>query len=79
MLPAKKSVLVNKDIGAIAKTDKKYADLLLEEYAICKKHESEIIERAEYVYKIGCQKSHPLNYTCCDFKKLESVYSQYEK
>lgn len=45
----------------------------------CKMHEAEIFDKAERVYKIGCNKNHYLNYTCCDFKKLETVYLNYGK
>lgn len=79
MFPAKFEYLTVKDFAAIAETDSKYADLLRTEYRYCKMHEAEIFDKAERVYKIGCNKNHYLNYTCCDFKKLETVYLNYGK
>ncbi|MCM1329385.1 MAG: type III toxin-antitoxin system ToxN/AbiQ family toxin [Ruminococcus sp.] len=77
MFPAEFDNLTEKDFSEISKTDPKYADLLQTEYKYCKAHEAEISAKAEKVYKIGCNKNHWLNYTCCDFKKLESVYLNY--
>ena len=37
-----------------------------------------IYEKAHAVYKIGTNKSHRLNYTCCDFKLLEEHYKEFE-
>lgn len=79
MFPARHEHLTVKNFAAIAKTDPKYADLLQTEYKYCKSHESEILDKAKWVYKIGCNKNHYLNYTCCDFKKLENVYLNYER
>ena len=37
-----------------------------------------ISQKANAVYKIGCNKNHKLNYTCCDFKKLEEHYLEFK-
>jgi len=79
MLPAYSGVLKEKNFSDISKLDKKYADLLNAEYRFCVRHEDDILKKALSVYKIGCNKNHKLNYTCCDFKKLESVYKLYER
>lgn len=77
MIPAVEAALIKKDFSEIAKKDSKYADLLDAEYNFCKTHQKEIYEKALAVYKIGCNKSHRLNFTCCDFLKLESEYSKF--
>lgn len=73
MIPATKDVVVEKNFKDISKVDKSYADLLQAEYIYCVKHEDEILNKALSVYKIGCNKNHRLNYTCCNFKLLEEV------
>ena len=78
MIPALDSVLTVKNFSTIAKTDQHYADLLRAEYNYCSIHLDEITKKAFSVYKIGCNKNHRLNYTCCDFKKLESEYLKYQ-
>ena len=79
MFPAFSEVLKIKDFTEIAKKNRKYADLLYAEYKYCVTHEKEILENAQKIYKIGCNKNHKLNYTCCDFKKLEAEYVNYKK
>lgn len=79
MFPALHSVLKKKNFKKISELDPKYADLLSTEYKYCKSHIEELTKRAYSVYKIGCNKNHCLNYTCCDFKKLESYYTQYNE
>ena len=61
----------------IAKIDQHYADILSAEYKYCKNNIDIICQKANAVYKIGCNKNHKLNYTCCDFKKLEEHYMEY--
>lgn len=78
MIPAYDEVLMQKKFAEIAKVNSKYADLLGAEYRYCVSHEKEINEKALAVYKIGCNKNHRLNYTCCDFKKLEVEYLKYK-
>ncbi|WP_099470091.1 type III toxin-antitoxin system ToxN/AbiQ family toxin [Konateibacter massiliensis] len=78
MIPAYDNVLVEKKFKEIAKQDQKYADLLYSEYMYCLKHKDEIYKKATSVYKIGCNKNHKLNYACCDFKLLESIYLNYD-
>ena len=79
MFPAFSDVLKMKDFSEIAKENPQYANLLYTEYKYCITHEREIIKNAQKVYKIGCNKNHTLNYTCCDFKKLETEYVNYKK
>lgn len=78
MVPAMDSVLKKKDFISISKSDKKYVDLLSSEYNYCKSHINEIKKKAMSVYAIGCNKNHRLNYTCCDFQKLEKYYMKYK-
>lgn len=78
MFPAYDSVLIKKDFTAIANVDRLYCDLLNTEYHYCKIHEEELRKRSESVYKIGCNKNHPYNNTCCDFKLLEQNYLNFD-
>lgn len=78
MIPAPDEVLIKKNFKEIAKTNQSYADILDSEYKYCYKHQDNIRSKALSVYKIGCNKNHKLNYTCCDFKLLESIYQLYE-
>lgn len=77
MFPVPSDVLTIKDFKAIAKTDVHYADLLNTEYNYCKSHIDDLLKKANDVYRIGCNKNHFLNHTCCDFKKLEKEYTNY--
>lgn len=79
MLPAYEDVLTMKNFKEIAKVDAAYANLLASEYNYCLDIEEDISKKALSVYKIGCNKQHRLNYTCCDFKKLEENYMKYKK
>ena len=79
MFPAFDSVLVRKDFGEIAKSNEQYARLLRTEYRFCVSHQDQIRQRAKQVYDIGCNKDHTLNYTCCDFAKLEKYYLDFNK
>ncbi len=79
MLPAYSDVLTVKNFKEIAKVDVAYANLLASEFNYCISHEEDIIKKALSVYKIGYNKNHRLNYTCCDFKKLEENYMNYKK
>lgn len=78
MIPAFDEVLTKKNFSDIAKTDSAYANLLVAEYNYCKSHIQDIQEKALTVYNIGCNKDHVLNYTCCDFQKLEEHYQEYQ-
>ena len=78
MLPAYEDVLTIKNFKQIAKIDQNYANIIASEYNYCLEHENEIRQKAQSVYNIGCNKNHRLNYTCCDFKKLEQVYMKYD-
>ena len=78
MIPAFDEVLTRKNFKDIAKTNPSYAALLYAEYSYCSTHLKDIQAKASSVYRIGCNKNHRLNYTCCDFKKLESEYLKYK-
>lgn len=78
MFPATEDVLIKKDFAEIAKTNSDYANLLRTEYQFCSSHEAQIREKAEKVYKIGCNSEHVLNYTCCNYKLLEQNYLKYK-
>ena len=77
MFPAKPKVLTKKNFNQIAKINKPYADLLSTEWSYCSAHINVLKAKAMSVYKIGCNKQHILNYTCCDFLKLEKIYANY--
>ena len=79
MFPAPMSALTVKDFKQLRKTDRLYADLLQKEWNDCRDNAGSIINKALSVYKIGCNKEHKFNYTCCDFKLLESVFDGYIK
>ena len=79
MLPAYDNVLTIKNFKEISKVDEAYANLLASEYNYCLDHKDDIFKKALSVYKIGCNKQHKFNYTCCDFKLLEERYLNYGK
>ena len=79
MFPAMDNVLSLKNFQRIRSIDSNYADLLSTEYNYCKSHIDDIYRRAQAVYRIGCNADHYLNKTCCNFKLLESVYTQYSQ
>lgn len=78
MIPAFDEVLSYKNFKDVAKSNPKYATLLQAEYSYCNAHINDIKNKAVSVYKIGCNKNHRLNYTCCDFKKLEEHYLEFK-
>ena len=78
MMPAFDEVLTYKNFKDIAKIDPAYASLLHAEHSYCSNNVTDIKAKALSVYKIGCNKNHRLNYTCCDFKKLEEHYMEYK-
>lgn len=78
MIPAFDEVLTYKNFKDVAKTDPAYASLLHAEHSYCSNNVTDIKTKALSVYKIGCNKKHRLNYTCCDFKKLEEHYMEYK-
>ena len=77
-IPAFAEVLTVKDFKTTAMQDSRYADLLYTEYTYCRTHLNDIQRKALSVYRIGCNKQHRLNYTCCNFKKLEQYYLDYK-
>ena len=79
MIPAYDDVLNELKFSDISKRDENYADLIRVEYDYCVNNQNIIHDKAQSVYKIGCNKDHRLNYTCCDFQKLEQEYMKYKK
>lgn len=78
MIPSYDDVLSELNFAEISNRDKNYADLLRVEYDYCVDNKDDIYKKALSVYKIGYNKNHRLNYTCCDFKKLEEHYMEYK-
>lgn len=78
MLPAYDDVLFEKDFKQLAIVNQSYADIVAAEYDYCLRHADDIYRKAQSVYAIGCNKNHVLNYTCCDFLKLEQEYLKYK-
>jgi protein AbiQ len=77
MIPVIDNVISRMNFSEIKEIDPSYADLLYEEWDFCNKNEVIIMRKAIGVYNIGCNKSHVLNYTCCDFSLLETICTQY--
>lgn len=77
MMPAYDEVLTEKDFKKISLQNPNYANVILAEYNYCRNNIIAIYNKAKAVYKIGCNKNHKLNYTCCDFLKLEQEYNKY--
>jgi len=77
MIPAPMETLTEKKFDKIDEIDSLYADLLKIEYDYCRSHIDDIQSKAASVYKIGCNKNHPFNNTCCNFKILETAYRNY--
>ena len=74
MFPAFPQVLSEKNFSMIRTTDPNYADLLEKEWRYCMAKESALKKKAASVYKMGCNRDHPMFQHCCDFKKLEASY-----
>ena len=79
MFPAPAEVLTEKNLRLIDAVNSKYADLLSTEYDYCLLNQQRILDKAKSIYKIGCNKKHVLNYTCCDFQLLEQSLAGYKK
>lgn len=77
MIPVIPSVINRISMRKLFSIDSAYAVLVDKEYSYCSKHEAQLNKRAQAVYKIGCNKKHKFNSLCCDFKKLEGVYKDY--
>ena len=77
MFPATATVLTRISFKNTQQNDPQYAALLQSEWNFCRANEASIRTKAKQVYKIGCNKNHPLNYTCCDFSFLERYYLNY--
>ncbi len=79
MVPVLSSVIAKVSIKDLYSIDPQYAILVSKEYQYCSTHEQDLKKKAASVYKIGCNKNHSLNKTCCDFKLLEKIYTQFAK
>ena len=77
MFPIPKNEVVRKDFSAIRAENPHYADVLTKEYHFCVKNEARILKKAEQIYAIGCNRSHWLAENCCDYKLLESKYTEW--
>ena len=77
MIPVLDEHLTKIDFEVIAKDDPKYADLLRAEYRYCSSIAEKLYDKAKSVYNIGPNKSHRLNFVCCQFKELEKHVNDY--
>ncbi|MFJ7738899.1 type III toxin-antitoxin system ToxN/AbiQ family toxin [Lysinibacillus sp. NPDC097287] len=77
MIPVNDEVITKKDFKDIK--DTKYVGLLSTELNACRKMQQDILDKAEEVYRIGSTPEHSLNYTCCDFLRLEKALEQYSQ
>ena len=77
-VPNNQNVLNKLHFSAIKNVDPNYANLLQQEYSYCVNHMIDLKNQSYKVYKIGITKTHPLNYTCCDFRKLEPICNYYD-
>ena len=77
MFPVPLNLVTMKNFTNIRKKDPAYAYLLKKELKFCQKHEKEIIQKALNIYKIGCNKKHALNNSCCDFLLLQQKYDEW--
>ena len=74
MIPAPPQVVKLKDFSVEPQS---YQDLLNAEIKFCNSNVNRIFKKAEEVYKIGSNRSHPLAYSCCGFKLLEAKCVEY--
>ncbi len=77
MFPAPASIVTEKDISDIRKSDPAYANLLQKEYEFCNKIEVAILTKAQKVHTIGCNPQHFLYKNCCNFRLLEEKSKDY--
>ena len=76
MVPAKKHYLIEVDIST--EPDAKYRELLKNQFVFCNEHRAEILDHALKTYIRATEKKDPFFVKiCCDFKKLEAVYTRY--
>ena len=77
MFPVPSNLLKIKDFARIRQIDPTYADLLEKELKFCQKNENKILKKAQNIYRIGCNKKHVLNNSCCDFLLLQQKYDEW--
>lgn len=83
MIPVPDNAIIEFDINSLnngSEEERKYRDLLWDEWEICKSKQEKIIRNANTLYKMVLSGS-PVNVVnrCCNFKLLETVYEQYEQ
>ena len=75
MFPIPEQLVRVKDFS---KEEYRYKRLLMEELDFCNKNSHKIVKKALYIYKTVKNGSDALlKKICCDFDRLESVFSQY--
>lgn len=74
MFPAPNEVIRLKDFSNEPQT---YKDLINAELRYCNNNRDEILRRVRQVYRIGCNRNHPLANCCCDFTLLESKCNEF--
>lgn len=77
MFPVPPNLVTIKNLANIRKTDPSYAYLIKKELKFCQKNENKILQKAQNIYKIGCNKKHILNNSCCDFSLLQQKYDEW--
>ena len=77
MFPVPPNLVTIKNLANIRKTDPAYAYLLKKELKFCQRNENKILQKALNIYKIGCNKKHILNNSCCDFLLLQQKYDEW--
>ena len=78
MIPVHKDALLSVDIDA--EPDVKYRELLKRQATICNRHKADILDRAQKTYfDVVNDENKFLVRISCDFKKLESACSAYNK
>lgn len=68
-----RSLLEELRFSEIAKSNPKYARLLMQEHDFCIRHEADILAKAEKVYRYGCDPNNFYYQFCCNFKQLEGA------
>lgn len=77
MIPVKRYQLIQFDI--LAEPNLQYRNLLLNQLRYCKRHKDIIYTRAKATYDKAIRGDNPFySRVCCDFKRLELIYSTYK-
>lgn len=76
MIPVKRYQLIPFDI--LAEPNLQYRNLLLNQLRYCEQHKALIFARAQTTYQKAVSGNNPFYCkVCCDFKRLETIYSTY--